>query len=388
MIRMIRELPWNYKCDFKKFLLSLVLAWSSFSCSSIVSNDDASNTQKDFPTVNLYIDDENYASLLQQKLLNYYVPAIIEYYGAYRSGIIRPYGSGSRYYPAWSYHILIKEKAPVGSFVLSSQVNDKTMLRSILMVTLCNKVGVRTPDVELVTVTINGEYQHLYLKTDRIDEYYFSNHGESLVELIKAGSSSVFLLNDPRFTLFSFEKQYPDDDNLSAFVEFLDMLSKVSKDSSVWKEFETSYLDVPSYLTFHALMVITNNRDGLANNFLLYRLRARSPYEIITHDFDSAFDVDGDIELTGGNEIIKALSQNEEWKKQYYLIMKEIAEKYFTEELLFPIIDANAPKILQASKTASYFNENLYSYEVDALKNFITRRRALVLSKCNADLAR
>ncbi|MBP8975479.1 MAG: CotH kinase family protein, partial [Bacteroidetes bacterium] len=193
---------------------------------------------------------------------------------------------------------------------------------------------------------------------------------------------------DPRFTLFSFEKQYPDDDNLSSFVEFLEMLSKVSKDSTVKKEFETDYLDVPAYLTFHALMVITNNRDGLTNNFLLYRHKAHCPYEVITHDFDSAFDVDGDIELGGGNEIIRALLQIEEWRKQYYLTMKEIAEKYFTEDLLFPIIDTNTPKIVQTYNTASYFNENLYSYEVDALKHFITRRRADVISKCNAELER
>ncbi len=388
MIRMIRELLWKCKYDSKKLLICFVLAWSSLSCSSIVTNDETSETQNDFPAVNLYIDDDNYEALLQQKLLNYYVPANIEYSGSTNSGVIRPYGSGSRYYPVWSYHILIKEKAPVESFVLSSQVNDKTMLRSILMVILCNRMEIRTPDVELVTVSVNGEDKNLYLKTDRIDEYYFSNNGESLMELIKVGSSSVFSLRDPRFTLFSFEKQYPDDDNLSSFVEFLEMLSKVSKDSTVKKEFETDYLDVPAYLTFHALMVITNNRDGLTNNFLLYRHKAHCPYEVITHDFDSAFDVDGDIELGGGNEIIRALLQIEEWRKQYYLTMKEIAEKYFTEDLLFPIIDTNTPKIVQTYNTASYFNENLYSYEVDALKHFITRRRADVISKCNAELER
>lgn len=320
-------------------------------------------------------------TLYPQKLLNYEVPAEWYFRGVRYSGVVRPQGAGSRYYSSWSYIFfpMTQNNIVDSSFVLNAQATDKTKLRAVLMTFLCQSYGVWAPASEPVAVWLNGERKGVYSKSERIDEYYFQRHGLPVYELIKVTCSAAFTLKKAD-ALDAFDWQIPDEASRTMFAEFLHALDTVSGSTMLWQTLGTRYFDIPQYLKFHALQVVVNNVDGLNNNFYFYRATPASKYTVITHDFDNAFSSAREVSLDAENEIISALLRNDSCRVLYYGYMRELIEKYCTEENLFPLIDAYSTLIREENSHLPSWEEATYTAEVERLKNIIIRRRSILRS--------
>ncbi len=360
----------------KKIFLILPIFLLFTSCSIEINSASTDEKKYIIPVLSVDVTPDRMEMLLSQKLLNYEVPATWHYLDTHTQGIIRPQGAGSRYYPWWSYTFFSDE--PMFSknslFILSAQSTDKTKLRTMLMTFLCNEFGVLAPASELVLLRLNGEDKGVYVKSERIDEWYFQRHSLPAFELIKVMCSAKFSSYDPD-ALYSFDWVIPELPSKTFFIEFMHALDTVSVDETLWKTVGRQYLDIPQYLRFHALNVVVNNVDGLNNNFYFYRPTPTSCYTIITHDFDNTFSMMREVSIEAENEIISKLLQNDSCRKLYYGYIRELVEKYFVEEKLFHLIDKYMSSIREANKDVAWWDEAAFYSEVQYLKQLISKRR-------------
>lgn len=356
------------------FVISIVLVLTS--CTVDVNNVNTPTCGEEIPPFFIEVQQERKEALLSQKLLNYEIPAVWTFRNHRYEGLLRPQGTGSRYYSAWSYTLF--STTPAGtvdaSLILSAQTSDRTKIRTMLMTYLCKEYGVWAPACELVSVWLNGEPCGVYVKVERIDEYYFQNQNLPVYELIKVMCSAKFTMCDPD-ALYSFDWQIPESHSQTFFIEFLNALDTVSTERSIWNTLGTRYFDIPQYLRFHALNVVVNNVDGLSNNFYFYRPSPTSRYTVLTHDFDNAFSSAREVSLDAENEIIKKLLQSDSCRALYKKYLSELIEEYYTEERLYPIIDAYKDSIRKENEEVSSWDRATFDSEINQLKSHISSRR-------------
>jgi spore coat protein CotH len=353
------------------------------SCTNGISSPESSSDSIGVASFRMYLTDDRLEALYEQKLLNYFVPAEFMTDNVYETGKLCPQGAGSRYQPYWSYRVEIpasSTSSTTQSFNLSAQASDSTMLRSILATHLFQKYGFLVPQVKPVALYLNDELICVYIKNDRIDEYYFTNQSLPVYELTKICFGANFSFVNTTGVLDGFDKQIPDDGDKTFLTEFLHALDTISTDETLFTTLGTRYLDIPQYLLFHALTTVMNNTDGLNNNFYLYRATAQSPYKIIPHDFDNAFDTKTSLDLYTGNEIIVKLLKNDSCKAMYKQDVQTILASGFAESELFPLIEVYAPLIEEKNKTTASFNATTFTTAVADLKSFISSRRNVLMN--------
>ncbi len=125
---------------------------------------------------------------------------------------------------------------------------------------------------------------------------------------------------------------------------------------------------------------VINNTDGLANNFYFYKKKGNSPYEIIPWDFDKSFNLDFNTGIIGDNGIIKKILQSPVYKKYYNTLLKEVADKYFTEDNLYPLIDSCYKLNKTFYNRDPILNKDAETYEsrIEQLKKFISSQRRMI----------
>lgn len=365
-----------------KNLLIILLASLLFSSCHIVETDNDIDNITSLPVIQAYIQAENYSFLLENKMSDVSVPASLYINDKQYKCLIKSQGAGSRLYPKWNYFIELENKSSiygVNYFNLSAQVVDPTFIRTPLALHLYNQLGFNTFTAMPVFLRINENQNGLYLLIEKIDESYFTSRNLPVAELIKVAFGATFTFKTKNYLPDNFEKKIPDDNNFNNLADFINALDTTGNDnifSSLGK-----MIDIKMYLRYHAFNTIINNSDGLTNNYYFYKKTPHSPFTIIPWDFDKAFDYKINLKLYGENDIIKALFRNDSCKVLYKQEMKNILEKYFTEENLFPVIDENYNKIKSVYNFDPWLKMNGYNLEkeVSELKNFIISRRIFLL---------
>jgi hypothetical protein len=359
----------------KKFAL-IILFLSLVSCSEHLVEPLV--TPIHLNQMNIMLTEEEYLSLLNNKLFDFEANGRLEYKGIVYDIEIEAQGAGSRYYNKWSYHVKLKNGKQLegfSEFNLSAQNFDKTMMSTLIASHLYRRGGFPVFESNHVFVNLNGKSYGLYLLIEKVDEKFFAQRNMSVYELIKLGFDSKFTFSDEYNTQFYFDKEIPEDNNYNSLNEFIHAL-----DTARIERIEESlkpYLDVRNYLDYHAMTFIINNIDAFSNNFFLYRKKPDTPFEIIPWDFDKAFTKNQSIGIFEGNEIIKKLILNKELKDYYLRRLEFFVENYFIEEELFPIID-DAVEMVKDGYNLDPYLGGLginFSTEISELKNYIKLRK-------------
>jgi spore coat protein H len=297
------------------------------------------------------------------------------------NGNIEGSGAGSRFFPNWSYSVitlngLIENE---NTFNLSAQVYDRSFTKTTLASYIFRQMGFPVFNSSEIFLILNNKNKGIYKLIERIDENFFLKRQLSVYELIKVRFEAKFSLIGQNNIYTNFDKEIPDDNNLSNLAEFFNALDTTSSENLLTQLGE--FLDIKNYLRYHAVSTIIASVDGFTNNMYLYRSSSDSAYQIIPWDFDRSFDPLFQPIIYGDNEIMRKLKTNPQIDSMYRNELRYICNEVFTEENLFPIIDTIYTRIKQAYYLDPHLGLAGYNLDEDVaeIKQFVVNRRRIVL---------
>ncbi|WP_408010467.1 CotH kinase family protein [Pseudalkalibacillus sp. A8] len=230
---------------------------------------------------------------------------------------------------------------------LNAEYIDKSLMRNKLSLDFFSSIGVLSPKSNHVLLTINDEFQGIYLQLESVDRFFLKRR--------KLPKGPIFYAenDNANFSLMSpirkgikqrFESGYSlkegDEVDTAELGNFVYQINTISQ-----KDFETEiyrYLDVDKYLRWLAGVVCTQNFDGFIHNYALYRRSDTGLFEILPWDYDATFgrDIHGEemeydyIPIQGYNTLTARVLDVPSFRSQYYLTLKKILEHQFTPEYL------------------------------------------------------
>ncbi len=230
---------------------------------------------------------------------------------------------------------------------LNAEYIDKSLMRNKLSLDFFSSIGVLSPRSNHVLLTINGEFQGIYLQLESVDRYLLKSRNLPKGPIFYAENDNAnFSLMSPvledikqRFES-GYSRKEGDDRDTAKLANFVYQINTISQ-----KDFETEihrYLDVDKYLRWLAGVVCTQNFDGFIHNYALYRRSDTGLFEIIPWDYDATFgrDIHGEemdydyIPIQGYNTLTARLLDVSSFRGQYFLILKKILQNQFTPEYL------------------------------------------------------
>jgi spore coat protein H len=359
----------------KHLIYILAAALIFFAGGDVIDNNPANDITSIY-LLDSYIKQENLSNLLSNKFIDYEVPIRIFLNGEEYKGITEAQGSGSRYLPKWSYEIELDAGRIAGlkNFNLSAQVSDQSMLRTTLASYIYREMNFKVFESHYAFLKINNENEGLYYMIERVEEDFFSRRGLPVYEVINTLFGAAFTFTGGTDLNLFFEKEINDNDNLYNFENFIHALDTV-KPENIFTGLG-KYLDINSYLKYHAVSTVIAAKDGFRNNIIFYKKTPESQYEIIPWDFDGSFNPTF-TPVNSDNEIIQKLLLKDSCLVLYNQYYNFCLENVFTESNLFPIIDETVEKIKTGYNLDPYLGEAGYNLDTEAekLKGFISERR-------------
>jgi len=349
-------------------------------CDTVTDNNPV-NSLDSLPVLHLYVSQDDLVNMYNNKFTDYEMPVTVGYDNNTLKGRMKAAGAGSRYFPKFSYKFELSHGTFNGlsTFNISSQVYDKTMIKTAIAIYLYEKTGFPVFYSTPVFVTTNDENSGLYVLNEKINEEWFQKYQHSVYELFQVQFDAKFTFSRSNNVKENFQKEIPDNDNFETLETMINAIDEVSPEN-VFTELN-NYIDVKEYLKYHAITSVRHDPDAFTNNFFLYKESASAPFRVIPWDFDKTFDVIGSVGLYGDNELIRKLFQNDSCRALYKQYMKDILDNIFTEDNLFPFIDQYAEKIKPFYKYDPYLGELNFEEQIQFLKTFITNRRNYLYSE-------
>ena len=273
-------------------------------------------------------------------------------YGASASGLKRSLKMDfDRYDDGQRFHGLKKVN-------LNSGITDPARVREALSFAVFRAAGVPSPRTAYaqLSLTVAGkydkEYVGLYTLIEQVDNAFLKEHfGSAKGLLLKP--EGVRGLQDLGDDWGPYAKRYLPKDPATEkqqkqFIEFVHLVNKA--DAEKFNKEIGSYLDVDAFLRFLATNALVVNLDSFlafGHNYYLYLRPDTNQFVFIPWDLDLAFgtwpmggspEQQTDLSLAhphaGENKLIDRLLANKEVNAKYQMVLKELAGKCFTTELL------------------------------------------------------
>lgn len=228
---------------------------------------------------------------------------------------------------------------------LNNCYSDPSYMREFLTYSICEEMGLATPEFAYAKVSINGEYHGLYLAVEGLKESYLENNfGDVTGDLYKSdeGSSLQCKGDDPESysnLIIESDKKTADWSKVTKLLKSLDTGEDIEK-----------YLDVDSVLKNIAINTALLNLDSyqgsFAHNYYLYE--QDGVFSMLPWDFNMSFggfsgfgggsqSISIDEPTTGNLEdrpLISSLLKNETYKIKYHEYLEEIVTKYLDSDYL------------------------------------------------------
>lgn len=228
---------------------------------------------------------------------------------------------------------------------LNNCYSDPSYMREFLTYSICEEMGLATPEFAYAKVSINGEYHGLYLAVEGLKESYLENNfGDVTGDLYKSdeGSSLQYKGDDPESysnLIIESDKKTADWSKVTKLLKSLDTGEDIEK-----------YLNVDSVLKNIAINTALLNLDSyqgsFAHNYYLYE--QDGVFSMLPWDFNMSFggfsgfgggsqSISIDEPTTGNLEdrpLISSLLKNETYKTKYHEYLEEIVTKYLDSDYL------------------------------------------------------
>jgi len=367
----------------KKYFSAIIIFFVFNSCDTVLDNNPANNL-KGMDIMRMTAEEENLINFFNNKFTDYAFPVLIHYRGEKVRASAEALGAGSRYFPQKSFVVRTDGDLIEGlyEFNLSSQIYDRTMMKTALASYLYSSAGFPVFFSKDIFLTINNENYGVYTFIERVDEEFFRKRNISLFELYKVQFDSKFTFTRLNNVQENFDKDFPDDDGNFRFLEeFINAIDQ-SDTGRIFEEIG-KHLDIENYLMYHAVSSVRNDPDSFTNNFFLYKASADAPFRVIPWDFDKT--MFGNIGLYGDNDLIHKLLLNDSCRTIYRNNVRYIVENLFTESALFPIIDSIYIQIKDFYELGPYHKDYDLYKEKEELKSAVIQRREELLMQLGTD---
>lgn len=230
---------------------------------------------------------------------------------------------------------------------LNNNYSDPSYMREFISYSICEDMGLKTPEMAYAKVSINGKYHGLYLAVESILEPFIENSFETISgDLYKStgAQGGTLKYNGDDFKNYSSMEVKSDRKNAD-YTKFTNMLKALESGKDIEK-----YLDVDSALKYIALNTALLNLDSyqgsFAHNYYLYEENGK--FTVIPWDLNMAFGgfnggkgsgqlIYIDEPTTGNVEdrpLVSNLLSNEKYKEKYHKYLNEIVEKYLDSDYL------------------------------------------------------
>lgn len=338
------------------------------------------------PVIDIIIAHEDYSNLLSNKKVKYKVFCKLHFMGKEYSGTIKASGAGSKSHSKWSYSISLDNGSIFGArnFILSSQIYDKTSIKTVLMLYIFKLAGFNTFNSNHIFLRINSRDIGLYPMLEKVDSDFFAARNLTVFELYKAGFESKLSFAKMNYPEFHFDRDIPNNDDYSSLYRLIQCIDSCNPENLF--NGLGKFIDIENYLKYHAISSISNNEGAFENNYYLYKEADGKPFKMIPWDFDETFGPVDEIAFYGDNDIIRKLFQCDSARKMYLTFCIYYLEHIIREDLLFPVIDSVAATIADAYLLDKYLGGiSELSAEVRQLKQNITSSRIYFLKKINSN---
>ncbi|MBO6572816.1 T9SS type A sorting domain-containing protein [bacterium] len=304
---------------------------------------------------------------------------------------------------------------------LNGEHNDPTILRAKLSWDIFEKMGVKAPRSNHVSLYINDVFYGLYLNVEHIDNEFlkkeFDGDPGNLYKCLYPADLSYRGPNSDDYSSYEEYGRRPYDlktnevendySGLASFIEFLNNSSD--------KDFEEKihdYLDVDATLRWMAIDVLTGNWDNYSfnkNNFYLYQSPEDGRFSVIPYDYDNTLGVDffgidwgvRNIYNWGNQNEPRALTNRfleiQKFKDWFSYYLNETIETVFNQDSLFPEIDRLKAMVQTSAESDTFrakdwpaldfedydksFTQALGGHVPYGLKPFITQRTNSALNQ-------
>jgi spore coat protein H len=304
---------------------------------------------------------------------------------------------------------------------LNGEHNDPTIMRAKLSWDIFEKMGVKAPRSNHVSLFINDVFYGLYLNVEHIDNEFlkkeFDGDSGNLYKCLYPADLSYRGPNSDDYSGYEEYGRRPYDlktnetendySGLASFIEFLNNSS-----DQVFEEQIHDYLDVDATLRWMAIDVLTGNWDNYRynkNNFYLYNDPVKNSFTVIPYDYDNTLGIDFinrdwatrnlyTWDRTGEpRPLTKRLLEVQKFKDWYSYYLNETIETVFNQDSLFPVIDRLKAMVQTSAESDTFrakdwpaldfedydksFTQALGGHVPYGLKPFITQRTNSALSQ-------
>lgn len=230
---------------------------------------------------------------------------------------------------------------------INNGYSDPSYMREFIAYSIFEDMGLKTPEFAYAKVSINGEYQGLYLAVESILEPFIENNFEdSTGDLYKSTGKNGGTLTYNGDDMEKYEDLELKSDKDADDKKLIDMIAALNSGENI-----EDYLDIDTALKYIAINTAILNLDSyqgtFAHNYYLYEEDGK--FTIIPWDLNMAFGgfeqgnsngdelIDIDSPTTVSLEqrpLVNTLLSNDEYKAKYYGYLEEIVNKYLDSDYL------------------------------------------------------
>lgn len=229
---------------------------------------------------------------------------------------------------------------------------DPSIIKDKIVYDMFRQHGIPSPRVAHAKIYINDEYWGIYGLIEQIDKRYLKrNFADKTGNLWKNKGNSTLSWEGTNPADYSFELQTNEEDNdWTKFIEFVNFINNTS-DTDFENGIEAIF-DLDEYLRIIAIDILTNNWDSYIDhgrNWYLYYESKTNKIHWLPWDYNFAFDranttnasEDFSILLNNNEKVlIRRILNVPEFRIRYFNYMCEILEVNFTQDRLYPKLDA------------------------------------------------
>lgn len=260
--------------------------------SSYVAGEAITAADALLPLFELDITAQNLAILNFDPLRDAKVPATFTWQGNTHDVEVRYRGSASRTFDKKSWKIVFAEGDSPFAYHDRINVNanfmDPSLIRAKLANDLFDAAGLHPPQAEHVLLTLNGEYRGVYTRNEQMDEGFLLRSGRDPgASIYKVNGRFLELLPSPDAYEKSYEKETNEELGYEDIIEFVELVNLTSDEK--FADEISQVLDVESFLSYYAIVVLTSHFDSASHNVYLVHDLTTGLWELIPWDLDYTF---------------------------------------------------------------------------------------------------
>ncbi len=335
------------------------------------------------------------------------VPAIFQYQDEIYDVGVRFRGGTARYHAKKSWKIDFPASTPFQGqreLNLNAEYTDKSLLREALAYDLFKRAGLPTPDATFVQLTINDQTMGVYLQVEHVDKRFLDRIGWDPNGNLYKGNY------DANFDWRGFEDTEPyvkktnKEDSHADLMRLL-WLINITPDAE-FPEALASAIDIGQYLDWYALQIALGNYEWLEKNYYIYHHLGEDWWAFLPWDLDLTLghnwgengvmdrDISWDNPIDSGttespkadgvwNKLITRVLRVEAFRFAYCRRLQKLLDTEFSEDAMFPRIDAYYGYIAPYAEADVYKwgnNEDFHAGP-EELKTYISQRRAWLMAQ-------